>query len=91
MIDALPANEIIVSGQLMTRLFNVQTGKIFSLSDITLYGGNHLTQGGAIFNQGIVILDNTTFVRNMQGTIPRSWTSTGEMRVRQGTTYLRLN
>ncbi|MDQ3018153.1 MAG: metallophosphoesterase, partial [Bacteroidota bacterium] len=90
-IDALPADDIIVSGQLTTRLFNVQSGKVFSLSDITLYGGNHPTQGGAIFNQGIVILDNTTFVRNRQGTMPRSWTSTGEMRVRQGTTYLRLN
>ncbi len=90
-IDAMPADDIIVSGQLTTRLFNVQSGKQFSLSNITLHGGNHPTQGGAIFNAGQVILDNTVFVRNMQGTIPRSWTSTGEMRVRQGTTFLRLN
>lgn len=89
-IDAVSADDIVLSGNNNTRIFKIESGVEFSLSDITLYGGNHPTAGGALLNNGVVILDRVTFAKNRQGTIPKPWTNNNEIRVRQGSNYILL-
>ena len=84
------SNTIVISGQNSTRIFNVTPSTLCTLSHITLYGGNALENGGAILNDGILTLEHTSFIHNMQGSTPRAWTNRSQVKVKQGTNYLRF-
>lgn len=90
-IIADQSDDIVVSGNLMTRIFHVLAGNELTLSGLTLHGGYHLTAGGAFLNNGVVNLEHIELKKNMQGASPKAWTNTGEIRVRQGSSYLRSN
>ncbi|HUR31897.1 MAG TPA: metallophosphoesterase [Saprospiraceae bacterium] len=90
-IRAVQADDIVISGQLQTRIFQVLSANELTLIGLTLYGGYHLTAGGAFQNSGIVNLEFTEFIKNKQGTIPKSWTNNGVIRIREGSSYLRSN
>lgn len=82
--------DIIVSGQLVTRIFHLLPGNELVLSGLTLHEGYHPSAGGAFLNEGILILDHTEFIGNMQGPNPKAWTNQNEIRIRQGNNYIRL-
>ena len=84
-------DEIVISGNLITRIFHITGGDTLTLSEITLHAGNHPSEGGALLNEGLLILDDTQFIGNMQGPNPKAWTNNGEVRVREGGTYLWSN
>jgi len=90
-ITADPSDEIIISGQQITRIFKILPGVELTLSGLILHGGNNPVEGGAILNDGLLILDNTEFINNTQGVAPRAWTNNNEIRLRQGSSYIRLN
>ena len=90
-ILAQSPDSIVISAELMSRIFHVPATHELTLSGITLHAGNEAVDGGAILNEGLLILEQTEFVGNMQGSIPKAWTNHGEVRVRQGSTYLRIN
>ncbi|HEX5111544.1 MAG TPA: metallophosphoesterase, partial [Saprospiraceae bacterium] len=90
-LQAFTNQNIVISGQLQTRIFNLATASQLTLSCITLFGGKETTAGGAILNNGTLILENTTFLNNWQDTSPRAWTNHGTISARVGTTYLRIN
>ncbi len=90
-ILGLPSQDIVISGQLITRIFNVLASTQLTISRITLYKGNQITDGGAILNDGILVLEHTHFKANMQGAIPKSWTNRNMVLIKQGTNYIRLN
>jgi hypothetical protein len=90
-LQAFSNQTIVLSGQLQTRLFKIETAAQLALSRITLFGGKETTDGGAILNNGTLILENANFKNNWQGTIPRAWTNHAVVSIKVGTTYLRLN
>ena len=79
-----------ISGQLQTRIFKVEAASQLTLSRITLFGGKEITEGGAILNNGTLILENANFQNNWQGAVPRAWTNHSLVSMKVGTTYLRL-
>lgn len=83
--------DIVISGQLQTRIFNMTAASQLTLSRITLYGGKEESEGGALLNNGTLILENTTFKNNWQGNTPRAWTNQNMISVKMGTSYLRIN
>ncbi|MEO5905125.1 MAG: metallophosphoesterase family protein [Saprospiraceae bacterium] len=89
-IIAQPADSIVMSGQLMTRIFHLTSGDQLVLSGMTFYGGNEITDGGALLNDGVLMLDNTKFVNNREGAIQKSWTNRNQVLVRNGATYLKI-
>ena len=90
-INASVSNPIILSGQNSTRLFYIEASVQLSLINLTLFGGNEPVDGGAILNDGILALANTSFIQNMQGPNPKAWTNRSEVLVKQGNTYIRLD
>jgi hypothetical protein len=82
------AQGIIISGQELTRIFDVTPTGMLTVSNITLYGGAEPTEGGAIRNLGTLLLENTTFIHNTEAGIPKSWSNQGTIRVKVGTNYL---
>ena len=89
-MQAFPNQNIVLSGQLQTRIFKVEAASQLTLSRITLFGGKEITEGGAILNNGTLILENANFQNNWQGAVPRAWTNHSLVSMKVGTTYLRL-
>lgn len=83
--------DIVISGQLQNRILKINTGGQLTLSRLTLYGGKETTDGGAVLNDGTLILENAQFKKNFQGSIPKAWTNHGLISVKVGTNYVRLN
>lgn len=83
-------NAIIVSGQHITRIFYVAPAVQITLADITLFDGNKPVDGGAILNDGILTLENVSFIQNWQGSTPTAWTNHSEVLVKEGNNYIRL-
>ncbi|HJW28858.1 MAG TPA: metallophosphoesterase, partial [Saprospiraceae bacterium] len=82
---------IVISGQLLARIFSINTGAQLTLSRLTLCNGKETTDGGAILNNGTLILENAQFKKNWQGSTPKAWTNHGIISVKVGTTFVRLN
>jgi hypothetical protein len=89
-IEALPGQQIAVSGQHMTRIFEITVASVVTFSNITLHGGQESVNGGAVLNHGSLLLENTTFVNNTEGVIPKAWTNHGLISAKVGTTYVRI-
>ena len=89
-ILATANQNIVISGQQQTRIFDIPVSKQLTLSRITLHGGKEPTEGGALRNNGTLILEHTLFKNNWQGSTPRAWTNHGQVTVKLGTNYLRL-
>jgi len=90
-LQAFSNQNIVLSGQLQTRIFKLEPASQLTLSRITLYGGKEASEGGALLNNGTLILENVVFKNNWQGSSPRAWTNHSLISVKIGTTYLRLN
>jgi hypothetical protein len=58
------ANKLVLSGENVTRLFNVATGANLTLKNLTLANGRS-TNAGAIWNDGNLTLINCTFSNNI--------------------------
>jgi len=88
-ILGLSTQDIVMSGQLITRIFHVLPSTHLTLSNVTLYKGYQATNGGAILNDGSLILEHTHFIANMQGAAPRAWTNHNQVLIKQGINYIR--
>lgn len=64
-IDASAAPELVVSGNLSSRVFEISAGVIVSMNDLEVADGTGASQGGGILNNGtlnlhrVVVRDNT--------------------------------
>jgi hypothetical protein len=81
---------IIISGQLVSRVFHVTAQAQLTISYATLCKGKQVTDGGAILNDGTLKLEHTQFISNWQGGIPKAWTNHNLVLVKQGTNFIRL-
>jgi hypothetical protein len=90
-ILGLPSQNIVLSGQHVTRLFYVQPNVELTLSHLTLFGGNEPVDGGAFLNDGDLVLEYVSLIHNRQGTTPTAWTNRSQVRVKQGDNFIRLD
>ncbi|MFN2577805.1 MAG: choice-of-anchor Q domain-containing protein [Pyrinomonadaceae bacterium] len=56
--------KVTVSGNNVSRVFNIQSGKTDTIRDLTISGGNTANQGGGILNDGTLTLINCTVSGN---------------------------
>jgi hypothetical protein len=64
-----------ISGNNERRIFNVQAGKTLTLQNMKLTNATSSTNGGAIFNNGILNLNNVTFQNNFQNGVSKAFSS----------------
>jgi hypothetical protein len=84
------ANNIVISGQEITRIFRISSMAGLTLSNLTLFEGRAQTDGGAILNDGLLMLENVLFLGNLEGSNPKAWTNNGQVSVKEGTNYIRI-
>ncbi len=63
-----------ISGNSTSRVFHVQTGNTLRIEDMALKNGSAMTNGGAVFVQGGLILENVLLENNMENGVPKSLT-----------------
>lgn len=90
-IMANPGNQVVVSGQHLTRIFKIQPTSELTILNLSLHGGNAEVDGGALLNEGILILGDAEFVDNRQGNTSKVWTNKNEIKIMPGSTYLRID
>jgi hypothetical protein len=73
-----------VSGNNNSRIFRILPGNTFEIRDMALRNGKEATNGGAIFAEGNLILENMILYDNFQGGYRRSITisETGTLEIR---------
>ncbi|MBK8701326.1 MAG: matrixin family metalloprotease [Saprospiraceae bacterium] len=74
-IHGLDMNNFILSGNNARRIFSVNAGKTLTLQNMKLANATSTTNGGAIYNNGIVNLKNILFQNNTQGSTKKALTS----------------
>ena len=74
-IKGLGANMLTVSGNNSTRIFKVMSGVDFHVQNIKLIDGSEPTDGGAILNNGDLILENVTLQGNKEAGISKALTN----------------
>ena len=60
------------SGNNTRRIFNVNAGKTLTLQNLKLFNTASTSNGGAIYNNGMVNLKNVNFQNNYQGGVPKA-------------------
>jgi len=90
-IQGMANQDIVLSGQDLTRIFNVFAASQLTISNLTLVRGYEPSEGGAILNNGTLILENSTFKKNFQSSTPMPWTNHSIVSVKIGNNYVRLN
>ncbi|MEE9439099.1 MAG: hypothetical protein V3V14_08880, partial [Saprospiraceae bacterium] len=76
-------NNYIIDGQLLSRIFNVESNVTLSLEGINLIKGKEVQNGGAIYNEGTLNLKNILFDQNLEGNNPLPFTNTGTVNIKQ--------
>ncbi len=74
-----PNKSFVLSGSNTNRIFDINPSIAFEVKNIALKNGLSSTNGGALYNQGILTLDNVLFQNNKQGSNPKAFTSTGSV------------
>lgn len=83
-------NNTIISGEQMTEIFYVPTGVTLTLKDMTLTKGkdSFLYDGGAIHNNGTLILENVVLKDNLEGSTPKALTNNGTLSIKSDVTII---
>jgi hypothetical protein len=84
-----PGKSFVLSGSNTNRIFDINPGIVFEIKNIALKNAVSVTNGGAIYNQGNLTLDNVLLQNNLQGSTPKAYTSTGTVIVK-GATEIKL-
>ena len=66
-----------VSGSFSSRVFHIQAGSTFSISDMSFKNTVEPTNGGAIFVEGDLILENSRLQNNFENGVERAITISG--------------
>ena len=73
-IIGLGAANLTISGNNASRIFHVQTGKTLELHAMALKDANSVTNGGAVFVEGTLKLQDMLLQNNFENGIPKSLT-----------------
>ncbi|MDQ3017325.1 MAG: Ig-like domain-containing protein, partial [Bacteroidota bacterium] len=63
-----------ISGNNASRIFQVQTGKTLVVKNMTLRDASALTNGGAVYAQGNLTLENVLLINNFENGVPKGLT-----------------
>ncbi|HZV70792.1 MAG TPA: hypothetical protein VFG10_14655 [Saprospiraceae bacterium] len=74
-ISGLGMEHLILSGNNASRVFHLFPGKNLTLKNLALEDGNAVSNGGALFAEGHLILENVQFQNNMMNGLPRAFSS----------------
>ena len=79
-----------ISGNNTSRIFRILPGKTVSIKNITLKNATAPSNGGAIFSEGTLILENVQLQSNFQNGLPKALTIAPGMILNfQGNTFIR--
>ncbi len=81
-IEGLGNDILFLSGGGSTRIFQVLPGIEADISGLTLLNAASAENGGAIWNRGLLTLENITFENNFQGLTPKSLTNDHDVRIK---------
>lgn len=70
-------DKLTISGNDLSRIFNVAPGVTFEIKGVKLMNGYAATNGGAILNNGNLILENVVLEGNHEDTTPKAFTNLG--------------
>ncbi|MEO6133239.1 MAG: hypothetical protein ABIQ02_15460, partial [Saprospiraceae bacterium] len=76
-IAGLGMTHLTLSGNNASRVFHLLPGINFTVKDLSLKNGNAVSNGGAIYSEGHLILQNVLFQNNIGNSLPRALTITG--------------
>lgn len=85
----LDMNSLFISGAHLSRIFHVGGGTDVALQGLTLQQGFAFNNGGAIFNEGTLRLQNMGFEGNHQGLTDKALTNSGIVHIREGAVIVR--
>jgi hypothetical protein len=80
-IIGLGSNNLTLSGNNSTRIFHVLPGYTLTLQDMALKNATSMTNGGAIFVEGNLNLNNMVLENNMENGVPKSLSVTSMAQV----------
>jgi len=78
----------IITGNNSNIIFNVSQGTTTQFEGLTLKDTFSPNNGGAIINDGTIILKNVEFENNLEGTIPKAITNLGEIYIKENSTVI---
>lgn len=85
-VNGLGIQMITVSGNNTNRIFNTAPGSTVEIINMTLMDTNESTNGGAIYNNGTLILEDVLFKNNFEGALIKSLTNRGTLIVKGNVT-----
>ena len=81
-INGLGINDIVISGNDITEIFVLPDSETrLSLLNLSLIDAEAPTNGGAIYNNGRMILENVRLKNNRENGVPLSWSGPGEVTI----------
>ena len=78
-----------ISGQSSVVAFGISAQSTVTLEGFTIKDCYSLTNGGAFYNQGLVVLKSMKFQNNFEGSEAKSWTSPGDIIIDDQTVEIR--
>lgn len=88
-IIASESQTVDISGQFSVVAFGINAQSTLTLEGFTIRDCYSLTNGGAFYNQGLVVLKSMKFQNNFEGTDPKAWTSPGDVIIDDQTVEIR--
>jgi len=73
-LNGLGMPDLMISGNNASRIFHLMSGYTFTANNLTLKDANEVVNGGAIFVEGTLNLENAMFINNFQDTVPKTLT-----------------
>ena len=73
-LNGLGMPNLTISGNNTSRIFHLMPGYTLTAKNLTLKDGNNSVNGGAVFVEGTLNLENVMFSHNFQGAVPKAMT-----------------
>ncbi len=80
-VVGLGAPNLLISGNNISRIFNINAGTTLSLFELALINSSSATDGGAFLNNGDLYLKNINFAGNKSGLDSKAFTNFGTIKV----------
>ena len=80
-IQGLGMNDISISGNNLHRVFKTLPTSSLTLKDLSLKDAEEITNGGSVFNEGTLILNNVKVSNSFELGVPKAFTNTGNISV----------
>ena len=75
-LNGLGMPNLTISGNGSSRVFHIMPGYVVTAKNLTLKDGHDPLNGGAVFVEGTLNLENVMFTNNFQGAVPKAITLT---------------